>query len=371
MMMRLIVLVWMPLLICGCAGGSGIRIGMTGSPGVVSVRGVDGRGLESFEKLEQEKRAEVVKVWVAEAESGMPALLGDVERRGEEIVFVPRYPFRAGVKYRARVDPGVLGQNHAAIVNEFEIPAPPQKPVTRVAAIYPSADELPENLLKFYIHFSGPMSRGEAYRRVKLLDEAGQVVPWPFLELSEELWNAEMTRFTLFFEPGRIKQGLVPRLEMGPALVSGKSYVLVVDGAWKDGENRPLVEGAGKSFRVGPADRMQPEPARWRIKPPRDGSRGELLIEFDEPLDHAMLQRVITVRDGGGREVAGKVKIDEGEKRWIFEPGDAWKAGRHVVAVETILEDRAGNSIGRAFEVEQTRATGEGAAVREIAFEVK
>ena len=93
-----------------------------------------------------------------------------------------------------------------------------EKPVqatTRVAAVYPSRDFLPENLLHFYIHFSAPMSRGEAYQRIKLIDSTGKPVDAPFLELDEELWSPDGTRFTLIFDPGRIKRGLRPREEVG------------------------------------------------------------------------------------------------------------------------------------------------------------
>jgi hypothetical protein len=241
----------------------------------------------------------------------------------------------------------------------------------QVTAIYPSADELPENLLKFYIHFSGPMSRGEAYRHVRLLNGSGEPVPWPFLELGEELWNPEMTRFTLFFEPGRIKQGLVPRLEMGPALASGGTYTLVVDEAWPDAAHRPLSQSARKTFRAAPADRRQPDPARWGITPPQAGTTQDVSIQFDEPLDHAMLQRVLSIRDSAGRQVSGKVSIAEHERRWGFSPEAPWQPGRHVVAVETILEDGAGNSIARPFEVDRNQATGSSApAAVEVSFEV-
>ena len=50
---------------------------------------------------------------------------------------------------------------------------------TVVEAVYPTAERLPENQLKFYLHFSAPMSRGEAYRRVQLLDEKGKAVELP------------------------------------------------------------------------------------------------------------------------------------------------------------------------------------------------
>ena len=57
--------------------------------------------------------------------------------------------------------------------------------------VYPSRAMLPENLLRLYIHFSAPMSRGEAYRRIRLLDATGKPVDDPFLELDEELWSRD------------------------------------------------------------------------------------------------------------------------------------------------------------------------------------
>src|SRR5207302_1594426 len=104
----------------------------------------------------------------------------------------------------------------------------PQTPPTKLVQVYPTADVLPENQLKFYLHFSAPMSRGEAYRRVHLIGEDGKEVETPFLELEEELWDGEGTRFTLFFHPGRVKRGLKPREEVGPTLEEGKRYTLVV-----------------------------------------------------------------------------------------------------------------------------------------------
>ena len=53
-----------------------------------------------------------------------------------------------------------------------------------VAQVYPSADVLPENLLKFYVHFSGPMRGGHIYDHVRFRDEAGKLVEMPFLEMT-------------------------------------------------------------------------------------------------------------------------------------------------------------------------------------------
>ena len=109
---------------------------------------------------------------------------------------------------------------------------------------------MPENLLKFYLHFSAPMSRGEAYRRIHLLDADGNEVADPFLELGEELWDRDMRRFTLLFDPGRIKRGLKPREEVGPVLEEGKQYTLVVDRDWLDATGYPLAAKMRKTFRA-------------------------------------------------------------------------------------------------------------------------
>jgi len=279
------------------------------------------------------------------------------------LAFQPQFPLRPGMKYRARFDPAALvslaGMDDStakrfalkAIELEFETPAPPPAPPTTVSAIYPSSNVLPENQLKFYIHFSAPMSRGEAYERVRLEKASGEVVPIPFLELSEELWDVDGKRFTIFFEPGRVKRGVMLREEIGPALVAGGEYVLVVDGKWRDAHGNPLGEDFRKPFRTSPQDETQPNPHEWKLTAPAAGSREPLVIEFNEPLDQAMLHRVISIVSADGSETAGEVRVDRGETRWHFTPDETWAAGKHELVVAGVLEDLAGNSVGRRFEV--------------------
>jgi hypothetical protein len=340
------------LLLAACAAQEPrIELSPEGGPRELLVSGLKTEALDAFPTLTADQRAALFQVRVAEAPPGAPPLGGEVVRRDTLLVFVPRYPFQPGVEYAARLNPAVQGMSSPPLTMSFTLPAPPRTPVARVSAIYPSADELPENLLKFYIQFSAPMSRGEAYQRIRLLDDQGKTVEHPFLELGEELWNHEMTRFTLFFDPGRIKQGLVPRLEMGPALVAGKSYTLEIDAAWQDEEHRPLAAKSRKTFRAMPSDARQPDPARWQITAPAAGSTQSLVAVFDEPLDFGLLQRALSVLDPGGTPVAGTITVDQNEKRWAFRPQTPWLSGVHKLRVQTILEDNAGNSVGRPFEV--------------------
>jgi hypothetical protein len=277
-------------------------------------------------------------------------LFGEVRTERDRLVFEPRFPFKPGVEYRA-----VFEGSGGRLERTFTLPSPPPSPPTVVTAVFPGRDVLPENLLKFYLHFSAPMSRREAYQRVRLLDGAGKPVELPFLEIGEELWDRAGTRLTLLFDPGRIKRGLKPREDSGPALEEGKSYTLVVDAGWPDAEGRPLKQGHRKAFKVVAPDDKQPDPKTWKVTPPRRGSTDPLTVEFEESLDEAMLNRSLAVRDPQDKPVEGRIEVDRHETRWRFHPSAAWKGGAHALAVDTVLEDMAGNSIDRPFEVDVLR----------------
>ena len=293
----------------------------------------------------------------------VPPMLGEYSIDSDTISFTPKFELRPGMTYRQMFDPGPLAEltksalkSPATFPTEriemlMTQPAPPRVPATKVTAVYPSSDVLPENQLKFYIHFSAPMGRGESYQHVKLLKSSGEEVPSPFLELEEELWDGDLQRFTLIFEPGRVKRGLMLREEIGPALVAGEEYELVVDSAWRDAAGNPLAESFRKRFRVGPQDTTQPNPKLWKVTPPKAGTRDHLVVEFNEPLDRAMLERVIQVISPSYKFVFGDIEIDRGETVWRYTPFEPWKAGHHALFIEGTLEDLAGNSIGRPFEV--------------------
>ncbi len=274
---------------------------------------------------------------------------------GPLIAFVPRFPLRPGLKYRAVFDPAAAAfattDAPARMETVVSLPAAPPQATTVVEAVYPSARELPENLLKFYVHFSAPMGRGESYKYVRIVDRDGREVPDAILEIGEELWDAEQRRLTLLFDPGRIKRGLKPNEEVGSPLLAGREYELVIDAPWRDAEGAPLVKAWRRGFRVMPPDDQQPVPRRWTIEAPAAGSRDVLTVQFDEPLDRALLDHMLAVRNAVGAAVPGQIRVDREETRWRFEPDAPWTLGRYLLAVDPALEDRAGNSVGRAFEV--------------------
>jgi hypothetical protein len=280
-------------------------------------------------------------------EGDLPPMLGSYRLSEGAVVFQPRFPLRPGVKYRA-----VYRAVNPEVTATFEIPAVRAAPSTRVEQVYPTTGLLPGNQLKFYICFTAPMQRGEAWRRVHLYDASGKLVELPFLELQQELWDPDYKRLTVLFDPGRIKRGLLPLQEAGPAIEEGKEYSLVIDPTWHDASGAPLTEVFRKTFRVAPADRTPPDTKEWRVTPPAAGSTAALVLDFPKPLDYALLQHLIEVFDAQRRPLPGDISIGPEETRWQFTPAAAWKAGEYQVRVDTSLEDLAGNRIGRPFDVD-------------------
>lgn len=304
-------------------------------------------------------------------------MLGSYRVADNLIHFQPQFPLERGVIYHTVFRPANLPGGESGrfpdVVSRFQLPALNRKPTTVVAQVYPSGDVLPENLLKFYVHFSAPMSSGNIYEHIHLREETGRLVELPFLELGEELWNAEMTRLTLFIDPGRIKREVKPLEEIGPALEAGKRYTLEIDTAWLDSAGLPLSKPFRKKFRVSAPDREPPTPAAWKIKPPKAATVDMLIVNFPEPMDHALALRVINVTDATGRSVDGTNSLSKHETRWTFTPNKPWTVGQHQLHVSNTIEDRAGNNIGKAFEEDlregtQRRFTNQ---VVKLSFEVK
>jgi len=284
------------------------------------------------------------------------AMFGEWKVEDRRLLFTPRFPLSPGVAYRVVLHPdrlpGFAQTRPEPITRTLQIPKPPRGPATFVEQVFPTADVLPENHLKFYLHFSAPMSQGQVYRRTHLLDAEGKVVESVFLELEEELWDRDLRRLTLYFHPGRIKRELKLREEEGPILIEGKSYTLEIDAAWKDAEGNPLRETFRKRFKAAAPDEKQPDPKTWKITAPKAGTRESVTVTLPESLDHALMQRLLWIEDAAGKPVAGKVTVGPRETTWLWTPTGAWAAGEYRLVADTRLEDLAGNTIGQPFEID-------------------
>jgi hypothetical protein len=283
-----------------------------------------------------------------------PAVAGRYVATDTALEFEPLFPLDPGRDYSVHFDPRRLAtpRRDSMLVKIVALPARTDRaPSTTVTGIYPTNNEVPENQLRLYVTFSAAMSRQPGIDFVHLIDDHGQEVKNAFLPLEADFWNPDHTRYTLFLDPGRVKRGITPNEQMGRPLHSGRAYALVIDSTWRDANGLPLVKPFRYEFRAGPAFEQGIDLKTWRIAAPRAGTRDTLTVTFARSLDHGLLQRALGV-ERGGQSILGDVTIAPAEVQWKFVPRQAWTAGDYQLVVLSILEDVAGNRVGRAFEVD-------------------
>ena len=268
--------------------------------------------------------------------------------------FWPSFPLDPGREYDVRFQPSSVSRtridSRKAIAGVVSIPAVDRPPTTVVSAVHPSGDVIPENSLRMYISFSGAMGQQGGLDHITFIDDQGREVPDVVLPLDTELWNADRTRYTVILDPGRVKKDILPNRRMGRPLHAGEGVTIVVKKDWPDAHGVPLAAEFRHRYRVGPADEHALQTGDWRVAAPPSGTRDPVTVTFPKPLDYGLLQRSLTVSHGS-KPLAGDARIGEGENRWQFVPRTEWERGPYVITVLPILEDLAGNRIGRAFEV--------------------
>lgn len=277
--------------------------------------------------------------------TGGPPLMGNFREEGDSVIFTPALPLPAGQDYHFECSaPGGQGGTHP-----FQLPAT-TAPAPQVS-LRPAGVPLPANALRLYLHFTQPMEQGVFLDRLRLLDDQGQEIPGPFREA--ELWSPDGSRLTLWFHPGRQKTGVNLRLEEGPVLHPGRRYHLLVSGAWRSTAGIPLGADAALPFHTGPEDHSPPLPDGVKIHPATAGTTAPLRVILPEPLDPAMLPAALHVRaPGTASPLPGQSEATPDGLTWTFLPAQPWQPGIHHLHLLPELEDLAGNSFARPFEVD-------------------
>jgi len=255
---------------------------------------------------------------------------------------VVHFPFVDGTPYTVTV----AGASVAVLVR----PRPGRAGVTKVTGIYPTAAEVPVNLLRLYVWFSAPMSEGFAGRQVRLAHDDGSVLAGALLPTEDELWDAARRRLTVLLDPARIKRGLADHDAEGYPLSPGEPFRLIVGSGFLDAQGLPLQAPAQRRYHVGGEERRHVSPGDWKLAVPDTGTSRPLGVGFDRPLDHGLLGRCLRVTGPDGRPVPGAPRIGHQERSWQLTPDRAWARGDHQLIVDPVLEDLAGNSVSRVFD---------------------
>jgi len=269
-------------------------------------------------------------------------ILGEYDLTADEIIFTPLIPFTRGKTYRVKIK----GKQVRAIEIDTDIVVA----VPGVMEVYPTRDTVPENLLKIYIEFSQPMKEGEALQHIVLIKNDRDTLHDEFLDLQPELWNDDRTVLTLWFDPGRIKRDLQPNLKMGPPLIKGNKYTLIVKNDWENEDGKTLGQIFVKNFIAGDYDNLSPNTRQWKIVTPKAGTNNPLEVDFNESLDYMLVKNAISIMQEGGKYIAGDFNVHKGEMGFSFVPESPWQKGEYVLSVEARMEDLAGNNLDRLFE---------------------
>ena len=275
-----------------------------------------------------------------------PSMLGKYARTDNELTFTPRFPLNAGATYRAS-----LKTTGKTVSLDYRVPMPAAKSPPRVVKIYPTADVLPANQLRFYIHFDRPMRGGkELFKHLAILDDKGKEIEAPWLV--DEIWDEENNCLILYIHPGRIKWGVDEREAMGPVLHEKRCYNLIVRGEWTDMDGNKIGKDTIKKFRTTAEDRVRIELRDWKLTAPAAGTRDALTLTLPKSIDYRSLQTGLTVTNAKGQTVAGSIEIGKDEKSWRFTPDQPWQSGAYHVSVSPDLEDVAGNTPSRPFDMD-------------------
>jgi hypothetical protein len=299
-------------------------------------------------KWTQEQGEEWLRVCLVDGKTGKagPAMFGAYERHGSDLIFRPRFALEPGQLYRAS-----FGPEKQTVIAEHRVPSRTAGEAVRVVKVYPTADVLPANHLKFYVYFSQPMRGGQAmFEQFAILDEDGKEVydPW----LHDEIWDEKENCLIIYIHPGRIKWGIILRELLGPVLLPEKRYTFVIRGAILDAEGRPMGKDYVKKFRTTAEDRKRIAVDDWKLTSPVAGTREPVELRFATSIDHRSLGRLLSILDASGQRVAGAVEIGKDEKTWAFRPERPWANQEYRVTVDPGLEDVAGNTPRRPFDLD-------------------
>ena len=282
-----------------------------------------------------------VKFISVRKKSSLQNMLGDIHFIEDRIEFRPLVPFSSNINYELYLREELFCEFSptSGKINENNISV----------KVYPGSDTLPNNLLKWYFHFSTPMRQGNAYDYLHIINNSGDTIN-AMLELKPELWNDRSTILTVWLDPGRIKRELLLNEAYGTPLRKNEKYTLIISSGWQAVSGEKLAKHQIKSFKTIKDDRNIPNPSEWRISFPATGA-DTLQIDFGESMDFLVLKNAIHIIQAG-REIKGVTELLDNESIYAFYPESQWEKGKYTLVIESRLEDLAGNNLNRLFDVD-------------------
>ena len=219
----------------------------------------------------------------------------------------------------------------------------------KVVNIYPTADTLPENLLRLYVQFSHSMKAINNLENIKLFNHEGEEIKGAIFNNVYELWDVEQKQLTLILDPSRVKTGLVAHNTLGRALQPNNHYKLVIEKA-EDIYGNQLDVPYVKDMHIVNEDKEIPNTKSWNIEIPNPNTMSPLKIDFSQTLDQQSIRNSIRVIKTYGQGVPGTIEISKNESQWKFHPFEKWTSGIYIIQINSRLEDPFGNNLNGLFD---------------------
>jgi hypothetical protein len=241
-------------------------------------------------------------------------------------------------------------------VSSLDLPAAPNL-IAELSSIqvFPSADVLPENLLRFHLRFSRVPDVFDVNEDLRLVDgsaAAKKTVAHPFLDLSEGLWSADGLTLTVLLHPGRIKSGLASYEALGAAIQNTRRYELQMRVNAVLGE----VVAANcewftlKRFSVTQAFTHSIDANAFVVTPPRADTRSPLVIELGHIADRLAVENFLAITDDENAIIPADIDTSDSETTIQIRPQTTWRVGTYAIHFGSEFEDVSGNRFGAPFE---------------------
>ncbi len=304
-----------------------------------------------------------VNKYIVRIKDNNTKVLGRIEKKDKAYFFVPVIPFTGQMNYEVVSDAKVV---HRVPRRTFINPP-------KVNAFFPNIDTVPENLLKMYVQFNKPIQQSKATLNfIKVYNQTTEKEVSIFLPLENELWNKEKTSLTLWLDPGRIKQDLIPNKELGKPIIKGNAYKIIIDKALEDQQGNEMKVDFEKIIFVTKRDTQKPTIDNWKIKTPKINTKQSLKIDFKEAVDIVLANEASQVFDPKNELVSGEFLVSKDGDYLFFTPNNQWSKGKYLIRIESSFEDLVGNNLNRLFDTDlENRGEVDTSKTKELFFTVQ
>ncbi|MGC4056810.1 MAG: hypothetical protein QM743_01645 [Chitinophagaceae bacterium] len=261
----------------------------------------------------------------------------------QHLCFTPVYPLAQGAHFLLHV----AGYTDTILsMPELSLPSAGK---SRVNAVYPLSDTIPENILFFHVAFTQRMTEDrEAWKKVTVRDANGNLIPRTWRQRS--FWLDSGRLLVLMIHPGRVKSGIH---YTGPVFSEGHLYEICVDSSLTDISGNYLSASFRKIYYAGAEQR---EVLRYaaNLQQLRPESRDTLVLRFSRGLDHAAAVTNIAVTNEQNARIP--IVITQPTDREIrLVPVGRWPQGELSLVLGADIYDYTGNRLNRSFEVSDSK----------------